>query len=243
MEHPSTRFSRREPRRAGRPPRLPRPAGPAAPGSPGSPGSPGTPGTPGTPGAAGPPAAQAAQAAPRRRTATGPPGAAAPPGGASGRGPRTGRAARAARPAGATRAGGGGGGGLSGPRLTAAGAAVVVGGLTAAGAALDALLLDGTGPVFKAFFVLACVAGALRVRPSDLLAPAVAAPLVFALAVLFTGTPGDGAAGRAMALFTDLAVNAGWLFLGTGLALAVAAARRLGAAVAARTAGGRTPPR
>ncbi|WP_419997504.1 DUF6542 domain-containing protein [Streptomyces boninensis] len=103
-----------------------------------------------------------------------------------------------------------------GPRLTALGS-----GLLAVGAMLlTGLLVQWSGerlPVFYGcVFVLVTGAAAVWVRPADLVTAPVAAPIAFAAGLL--AAQGSGAGGmvdRVMAIGTDLALQAPWLYAGT----------------------------
>ncbi|PJE96603.1 hypothetical protein CUT44_16265 [Streptomyces carminius] len=118
----------------------------------------------------------------------------------------------------------------SGARLTGLGCGLLaVGAMTAAGG-LDALLLGGDPAVYGICFVLVSAVCALWVRPAELLAAPVAAPIAFTAGALFLGDEADGAAGLLVELVTVLAVNAGWVYGGTLTAVAVVLVRHRGAA-------------
>ncbi|MEE1939251.1 DUF6542 domain-containing protein [Streptomyces sp. TRM 70361] len=114
----------------------------------------------------------------------------------------------------------------SGARLTGLGCGLLaVGTMTAAGG-LDALLLSGDPAAYGICFVLVSAVCALWVRPAELLAAPIAAPIAFTAGALFLGDEADGAAGLLVELVTVLAVNAGWVYGGTLTAAAVVLVRR-----------------
>ncbi|WP_019545310.1 DUF6542 domain-containing protein [Streptomyces sulphureus] len=93
--------------------------------------------------------------------------------------------------------------------------------------AADAALLDGEPVVYCVLFLLAVLASACWVRAADLIAAPIAAPLAFTAGLLTLGGPGEGFSGLAQDVFTHLALNAGWVYAGTGLAGAVVLLRRI----------------
>ncbi|WP_405011776.1 DUF6542 domain-containing protein [Kitasatospora sp. NBC_01539] len=111
-------------------------------------------------------------------------------------------------------------------RLTAVGTAVAaaVGTLLVAG--LDRLVFGGLGVLFGLGYLVVCFQLAVRVRLPDLPAAPISGPIAFALALaVLAPVPASGVTGRVVALASGLAVRAGWLFAGTGLAAAIVAAR------------------
>lgn len=79
---------------------------------------------------------------------------------------------------------------------------------------------------YGVLFGLVATAAALWVRPTELIAAPVAAPIVYAAGLpMLTG--GTGYADRLLNLFSALALNAGWLYAGTLAACAVAAVRKV----------------
>ena len=118
---------------------------------------------------------------------------------------------------------------LSGPRprLTGLGTGALITVVTVSAGLLDSYLFHGPGVFFGVVFVLVCAAAALYVRPYDLVAAPVAAPIAFALAVVLTADDGGGLTGRLMGVFTGLALMTGWLYTGTVLAAAIVAVRAL----------------
>ncbi|MFJ9522530.1 DUF6542 domain-containing protein [Kitasatospora sp. NPDC101801] len=118
----------------------------------------------------------------------------------------------------------------SGPpaRLTAVGTGVLALVATVAAAGLDRLLFDDLGVLFGLGYLLVCFQLAVRVRLADLPAAPISGPIAFALAlVCFAPGSASGVTGQVVALASGLALRAGWLFTGTGLALVIVAARFL----------------
>ncbi|WP_069467609.1 DUF6542 domain-containing protein [Actinacidiphila rubida] len=100
--------------------------------------------------------------------------------------------------------------------------------VTVLGGAVDSFLFDGPGVLFGLVFLAASVAGALCVRPYDLVAGPVAAPIAFAVGITLTGDSGGGGlAGHLIGVFTGLATMTGWLYAGTALAALIAGVRAL----------------
>ncbi|CCB76615.1 MULTISPECIES: DUF6542 domain-containing protein [Streptomycetaceae] len=113
-------------------------------------------------------------------------------------------------------------------RLTGFGTGVLITALTLLGGAADALLSDGPGIFCGLLFTTASLLGALWVRPADLAAAPVSAPIAFALTLAVTGPgAGEGVLGHLMGMVTSLATHTGWLYTGTLLAAAVTATRKL----------------
>ncbi|MEU9075730.1 DUF6542 domain-containing protein [Kitasatospora sp. NPDC004745] len=111
-------------------------------------------------------------------------------------------------------------------RLTAVGTGVVAVLATLAVAGLDRLLFDGLGWLFGLGYLVVCFQLAVRVRYADLLAAPISGPIAFALALLAFGPVGSsGVTAQVVALATGLALRAGWLFSGTGLAALIVLAR------------------
>ena len=81
---------------------------------------------------------------------------------------------------------------------------------------------------FGVVFVAVSVAGALYVRPYDLVAAPVAAPIAFAVGITLTADSGAGGlVGHVIGVFTALALMTGWLYTGTVLAALIVAVRAL----------------
>ncbi|MDJ0342710.1 hypothetical protein QMK19_23675 [Streptomyces sp. H10-C2] len=114
------------------------------------------------------------------------------------------------------------------PRLTGLGTGLLTTVVAALGGALDSLLFDGPGVFFGLVFVAVCIAAGLYVRPYDLVAAPVAAPIAFATAIALTGDDGGGGlVGHLMGMFTGLATMTGWLYTGTLLAAGIVGVRAL----------------
>ncbi|MFJ5923203.1 DUF6542 domain-containing protein [Kitasatospora sp. NPDC092948] len=111
-------------------------------------------------------------------------------------------------------------------RLTAVGTGVVAAAGTLAFAGLDRLMFGGLGVLFGLGYLVVCFQLAVRVRYPDLPAAPICGPIAFAaaLVVLQPGTT-SGITGQVVALAGGLALRAGWLFAGTGLATAIVTAR------------------
>jgi hypothetical protein len=111
-------------------------------------------------------------------------------------------------------------------RLTGIGTGLlaVVGTLAVGG--VDRLLFGDLGLLFGVGFLFVCFQAAVRVRLADLPAAPISGPIAFALALtLLTPTPVPGVIGEVLALCSGLALRAGWLFGGTGLAVLIVLAR------------------
>jgi hypothetical protein len=114
------------------------------------------------------------------------------------------------------------------PRLTGLGTAALVTVVTVLAGLLDSLLFHGPGTFFGVVFVLVCAAAAVYVRPYDLVAAPVAAPIAFALGIVLTADGGSGGlVGHLVAVFTGLALMTGWLYTGTVLAAVIVGVRAL----------------
>lgn len=113
-------------------------------------------------------------------------------------------------------------------RLTALGTGLGLTAVTLAGGAVETLFAGEPGAFFGVWFVLACIAAAVFVRPYDLSAAPIAAPIAFAVTVVLTADSGEGGvAGHAMGAITALALLTGWLYAGTLCAAAIAAVRKV----------------
>ncbi|MET8624421.1 DUF6542 domain-containing protein [Kitasatospora sp. NPDC004669] len=111
-------------------------------------------------------------------------------------------------------------------RLTAIGTGVVAVLATLAAAGLDRLVFDDLGWLFGLGYLVVCFQLAVRVRYADLLAAPISGPIAFALALLLLAPVGSsGVTAQVVALATGLALRAGWLFSGTGLAALIVLAR------------------
>ncbi|MGI5339797.1 DUF6542 domain-containing protein [Streptomyces sp. CA-181903] len=110
---------------------------------------------------------------------------------------------------------------------------------------LVARLAAGSPAAYGVLFTLCCAVCALGVRPAELVAAPVSAPIAFAAGALpvTVATAGSGGlAGRAMALVGFLSLQAGWLYGGTLLAALIVLGRRV-RLVRRRRADGRTDGR
>ncbi|MEU9129008.1 DUF6542 domain-containing protein [Kitasatospora sp. NPDC048540] len=113
-------------------------------------------------------------------------------------------------------------------RLTAVGTGVVAVLATLAVALVDRLLFGGLGVLFGLGYLAICFQLAVRVRLSDLPAAPISGPIAFAAAlVLCQPDPAHGITGHVVSLAAGLALRAGWLFAGTGLAVLIVGARFL----------------
>ncbi|ASQ96733.1 DUF6542 domain-containing protein [Streptomyces sp. 11-1-2] len=118
--------------------------------------------------------------------------------------------------------------GLSLPdaRLTGLGAGLLTA-LTMLGiGCLDALLFSGSPTVYSVLFLPACAACGLWVRPADLLAAPVTAPLAYTVGLLPINDGSAGFSGQAVGVFTALSLQAGWLYTGTLLTVVIVLVRR-----------------
>ncbi|MCG0290318.1 DUF6542 domain-containing protein, partial [Streptomyces sp. PSAA01] len=115
---------------------------------------------------------------------------------------------------------------LPDPRLTGLGAGLLTA-LTMLGiGCLDALLFSGSPTVYSVLFLPACAACGLWVRPADLLAAPVTAPLAYTAGLLPINDGSAGFSGQAVGVFTALSLQAGWLYAGTLLTAAIVLVRR-----------------
>lgn len=111
-------------------------------------------------------------------------------------------------------------------RLTAIGTGVVAVLATLAVAGLDRLLFDDLGWLFGLGYLVVCFQLAVRVRYADLLAAPISGPIAFAVGLLVLApVTSSGVTAQVVALATGLALRAGWLFSGTGLAALIVLAR------------------
>ncbi|WP_431680234.1 DUF6542 domain-containing protein [Kitasatospora sp. KL5] len=111
-------------------------------------------------------------------------------------------------------------------RLTAVGTGVAAAAGTLLVAGVDRALFGGLGVLFGLGYLVVCFQLAVRVRYPDLPAAPISGPIAFALALaLLQPVASPGVTGRVVGLASGLAVRAGWLFTGTGLATVIVAAR------------------
>lgn len=113
------------------------------------------------------------------------------------------------------------------PRLTGLGAGLFCGASLFALAGLDHLLFGGSPTVYGVLFLPLCVLTALWVRPGDLVTAPVVVPIAFAFGLLPITEDGGGIGGHVMGLVTALALQAGWLYGGTLVAVLVVTVRRV----------------
>jgi hypothetical protein len=112
--------------------------------------------------------------------------------------------------------------------LTGLGTGVVTTLVTVAGGTLDAMLTGEPGTLFGVVFLATCLGAGLWVRPYDLAAAPISAPIAFTVALALTGVSDTrGLAGHLMGTVTGLAVLTGWLYAGTLCAAIVVAVRKL----------------
>jgi hypothetical protein len=112
------------------------------------------------------------------------------------------------------------------PRLTALGTGVFAGLLMMLFGWLEGALFDGAPAFYGVLFVLVCVAGALWIRPAELYAAPVIAPLAYTVGLFFAGGAGEGVTGVLQHVFTSLALHAAWLYTGTLTAALVVLVRK-----------------
>lgn len=114
-------------------------------------------------------------------------------------------------------------------RLTALGSGLLSVVLMLLAGAGDKWLLDSSPTVYGCAFVAVCVACAAWVRPTELIAGPVSVPLAFTAGLFFIsgGSGGQGIVERLTNLFPVLAVNAGWLYAGTLVAVLVVTIRKI----------------
>ncbi|MGW6918259.1 DUF6542 domain-containing protein [Kitasatospora sp. NPDC054939] len=111
-------------------------------------------------------------------------------------------------------------------RLTAVGTGVAAVAATLVVAGADRLLFGGLGVLFGIGYLVVCFQLAVRVRFADLPAAPISGPIAFAVALLLLEpVPSPGVTAQVVSLATGLALRAGWLFSGTGLAAAIVLAR------------------
>lgn len=112
------------------------------------------------------------------------------------------------------------------PRLTGLGAGLLTTLMMLGIGCLDALLFSGSPTVYSVLFLPACAACGLWVRPADLLAAPVTAPLAYTVGLLPINEGSAGLSGQAVGVFTALSLQAGWLYAGTLLTVVIVLVRR-----------------
>ncbi|MBU7599139.1 hypothetical protein JGS22_016355 [Streptomyces sp. P38-E01] len=111
------------------------------------------------------------------------------------------------------------------PRLTALGGGLLAVVVMLCAGLFASLLLDDSMTFYGVCFVVLCAACALGVRVAEALTAPVAVPIAFTFGLIpITGEDGVGA--WFVALASTLAVNAGWLYGGTLVAVAIVLVRR-----------------
>ncbi|WP_262703524.1 MULTISPECIES: DUF6542 domain-containing protein [Streptomyces] len=115
---------------------------------------------------------------------------------------------------------------LPDPRLTGLGAGLLTTLAMLGVGCLDALLLSGSPTVYSVLFLPACAACGLWVRPADLLAAPVTAPLAYTVGLLPINEGSAGFSGQTVGVFTALSLQAGWLYAGTLLTVVIVLVRR-----------------
>ncbi|MET8677559.1 DUF6542 domain-containing protein [Streptomyces sp. NPDC004647] len=138
---------------------------------------------------------------------------------------------------------------VSGPRLTGLGCGLFAVLTMLAVGTLDRLLLDASAVFYGLLFLLVCALCGLWVRSMDLLSAPISGPIAFAAGLLPLTAGSGGFGSQVMAMFTQLALQAGWLYGGTLTAGLVVGARKvvqLGSGAARRAQqdppGGQQPP-
>ncbi|MGP3954288.1 DUF6542 domain-containing protein [Streptomyces sp. 7N604] len=116
---------------------------------------------------------------------------------------------------------------VPGPRLTGLGCGLLSMLVMLVVGVLDAWLLDGSSFVYGLLFLLLCVACGLWVRPTDLITAPISAPIAFTAGLQPISGGEGGLGGAVVAVFTQLALQAGWLYGGTLAAGATVAVRKV----------------
>ncbi|MGP4003071.1 DUF6542 domain-containing protein [Streptomyces sp. 8N706] len=116
---------------------------------------------------------------------------------------------------------------VPGPRLTGLGCGLATLLVMVAGGTLDRLLLGAAALPYGLLFLLTCALGSLWVRPSDLITAPISAPISFAAGLLPASGGSGGLGSQVMAVFTQLALQAGWLYGGTLTAVVIVGVRKI----------------
>lgn len=112
------------------------------------------------------------------------------------------------------------------PRLTGLGCGLFSCAVMFMVGCLDQLLFDGGPLMYGLLFLPVGALTALWVRTADLVTAPISVPIAFALGALPI-TDSGALGGRATALITVLALNAGWLYGGTLVAGLIATVRKM----------------
>jgi hypothetical protein len=116
---------------------------------------------------------------------------------------------------------------LPGPRLTGLGCGLLSMLVMLTIGVLDELLLDSSSLAYGLLFVLVCAACGLWVRGTELITAPISAPIAFAVGLQPISGGEGGLGGQVVAVFTQLALQAGWLYGGTLTACLVVAVRKV----------------
>jgi hypothetical protein len=115
---------------------------------------------------------------------------------------------------------------LPNPRLTGLGGGLFCTALMFVLGCLVSLLFGSSLTLYGVLFVPVSVLTSVWMRRGELTAPIIA-PIAFAVGLVPAADGGGGTSGRLMGLFTALATQAGWLYLGTLAAGLIAVVRRI----------------
>jgi hypothetical protein len=116
---------------------------------------------------------------------------------------------------------------LPNPRLTGLGGGLFCTALMFVLGCLVSLLFGSSLTLYGVLFVPVSVLTSVWMRRGDLLTAPIIAPIAFAVGLVPAADSGGGTSGRLMGLFTALATQAGWLYLGTLAAGLIAVIRRI----------------
>lgn len=113
------------------------------------------------------------------------------------------------------------------PKLTGFGAGMLATVAMLAVGCLDALLLSSSAAVYGLAFLLVCASCGVWVRPADLIAGPVSAPIAFAIGLVPLNEGSDGLSGQAVGVVTSLSLQVGWLYAGTAMTCLIVFLRRI----------------
>ncbi|WP_411977014.1 DUF6542 domain-containing protein [Streptomyces solicathayae] len=113
------------------------------------------------------------------------------------------------------------------PRLTGLGAGLFASAAMLVVGFLDWLILDGSPTAYGLLFLPVSALTALWVRAADLVTAPIGVPIAFAVGIVPIAGGTGGFGGQAMAVFTALAVHAGWLYGGTLVAGVITCVRKV----------------